>query len=591
MAENHPTKSQNRDNRIWGHKWGFRDTRFILNDDGSVTLTGSRYSLSGFKMYDFLPYVESVLDVKLDFRDPNQERQMKPVSPPSKNADFCRSLEEHFKADQCSFEDEDRLRHSHGQTTSEEVYKVIYSRLDRVVDMVFYCETQEDAKKIVGLAKEHDVCLVPFGGGTSVSCALQLPPGETRMVVSVDMRRMNQVEWIDGENLRACVQGGISGAELEEELGMQGFTSGHEPDSIELSTLGGWIATNASGMKKNRYGNIEEIVENITMITPQGTLEQTEAMPRVSMGMQPQNLLFGSEGNLGLITKAVIRIHRTPEVKKYGSLIFPNFQLGVEFLYRLAHSGFVPASIRLVDNIQFRFGQALKPRATGLKALLDKIQKFYVLSVRGFDLSQMAAATIVMEGAQVDVAYQEKNIHALARQFKGQAAGAANGRRGYMLTYAIAYIRDFLTDLHVIGETFETTAPWSKIPQVCQAVEAKLQERHKEFGLPGKPYISYRITQLYHTGVCIYFMFGVYTKGVERPEEIFGRIEHSLREAILKNGGSISHHHGVGKIRKDFMKETLSASSIKLLRNLKQCHDPQNIFGIRNNVFTDDSRG
>ena len=160
-----------------------------------------------------------------------------------------------------------------------------------------------------------------------------------------------------------------------------------------------------------------------------------------------------------------------------------------------------------------------------------------------------------------------------------------------MLTYAIAYIRDFLADLHVIGETFETTAPWSKIQQICQGVESRLQERHREFGLPGRPYISYRITQLYHTGVCIYFMFGVYTKGVESPEEVFGRIEYSLREAILKNGGSISHHHGVGKIRKDFMTETLSASSIELLRNLKQCHDPQNIFGIRNNVFTDDSRG
>ena len=590
MAENHTATSQKKDNRIWGHKWGFKDTHFVLNDDGSVTLTGNRYNLSGFKMHDFLPYVESVLDVKLDSSDPKQELQQKPVSPPSENTAFCRAVEAHFKADQYSFDDEDRLRHSHGQTTSEEVYKVIYSRLDRVVDMVFYCETQEDAKKIVELAKEHDVCLVPFGGGTSVSCALQLPPRETRMVISVDLRRMNQVEWIDTENLKACVQAGISGAELEEALGKQDFTSGHEPDSIEFSTLGGWIATNASGMKKNRYGNIEEIVENITMITPQGTLEQTEAMPRVSMGMQPQNLLFGSEGNLGLITKAMIRIHRTPEVKKYESLIFPNFQLGVKFLYRLAHSGFVPASIRLVDNIQFRFGQALQPRPTGLKALLDKIQRFYV-GVRGFDPNQMVAATIVMEGSRVEVAYQEKNIHALARQFKGQVAGAANGRRGYMLTYAIAYIRDFLADLHVIGETFETTAPWSKIQQICQAVEARLQERHGEFGLPGKPYISCRITQLYHTGVCIYFMFGIYTKGIKRPEEIFGRIEHSLREAILENGGSISHHHGVGKIRKDFMKETLSASSIELLRNLKQGHDPQNIFGIRNNVFTDDSRG
>ena len=575
--------------KIWGHKWGFKDTRFVVNKDGSVTLTGSRYSLSGYRMYDFLPYVESVLNVKLDHCDRKKEVNPKPIKPPHLNADFCRLIKENFKVNQYSFENYDRLFHSHGQTTSEEVYKVIYSELARTVDMVFFCESEEDAEKIVKLAQEHDVCLVPFGGGTSVSCALQLPENETRMIISVDMRRMNKVEWLDTKNLQACVQAGISGIELEDHLGKLGFTSGHEPDSIEFSTLGGWIATNASGMKKNRYGNIEQIVENITMITPRGRLEQTESMPRVSMGMRPQNLVFGCEGNLGLITKAVIKVHRKPEVKKYGSLIFPNFDLGTKFLYRLAQSGGIPASIRLVDNIQFKFGQALKPRVKGIKVLLGGIQKFYVLKVRGFDPSQIVAATIVMEGSKAEVAYQEKNIYALAKQFKGQKTGSENGRRGYMLTYAIAYIRDFLADFHIIGETFETTAPWSKIEVICGAVEARLKKLHQEFRLPGKPYISYRITQLYHTGVCIYFMFGVYMKGIQTPEETFARIEHSLRKSIIESGGSISHHHGVGKIRRDFMRDRFSVASIQLLKKVKQSHDPQNIFGIQNNIFTNDN--
>ena len=577
----------NRDDRLWGHKWGFADTCFVVNEDGTATLTGDRYNLSGYKMHDLLPYVEGVLDVKLDLRDPKQETGDKRVASPNENAAFRQEVERHFRENQYSFEDEDRLLHSHGQTTSEEVYRVLYSKLNNVVDMVFYCESEEDAKKIIQLAARHSVCLVPFGGGTSVSCALQLPQGETRMIVSVDMKRMNRIEWIDRENQQACVQAGMTGMQLEEELTKQGFTSGHEPDSIELSTLGGWIATNASGMKKNRYGNIEQIVDNITMVTPKGALEQMQAVPRVSMGMQPQNLLFGSEGNLGLITRAVIRIHRIPEVKKYGSIIFPNSELGVRFLNRLAYSGFVPASIRLVDNAQFKFGQALKPRSKGLTALKDRIKKFYVLKVRGFDPSQMVAATVVMEGSREEVAYQEESIYALARRFKGLAAGAENGQRGYMLTYAIAYIRDFLARFHVIGETLETSTPWNKIQQVCAAVETRLKEKHREFDLPGKPYLSYRITQIYHTGVCIYFMFGIYSRGVENPDQVFARIEHSLREAIIEKGGSISHHHGVGKIRKDFMRSTLSSSSIDLLRNIKQCSDPQNIFGIRNNVFSD----
>ncbi|MEE8349983.1 MAG: FAD-binding oxidoreductase, partial [Acidobacteriota bacterium] len=587
MMTREGSKMENQDTRTWGHRWGFADTRFSINDDRSVTLSGNRYGLSGYKMHNLLPYVEEVLGIQLDLENPRPEIQPKSVPSPNRNEEFCQAVEQHFKADQYTFDDRQRLLHSHGQTTSEEVYKVLYSQLKRVTDMVFHCESEEDVRRLIDLAKQHDVCLVPYGGGTSVSCALQLPSLENRMIVSVDMRRMNTIEWLDRHDLRACVQAGITGKQFEEALNRQGYTSGHEPDSIELSTLGGWIATNASGMKKNRYGNIEQIVENITMITPQGTLEQVQPMPRVSMGMQPQNLLFGSEGNLGLITKAVVKVYPMPEVKKYGSLVFPNFDLGLEFLHRLARTGFLPASIRLVDNVQFRFGQALKPTSTGLEALLDKIKKFYVLKVRGFDPHEMVAATIVMEGSAREVSYQEANIYRLAKQYQGMAGGAANGERGYMLTYAIAYIRDFLGDYYVLGETFETSAPWSKIRQVCKAAEERLRQRHREYNLPGTPYLSYRITQLYHTGVCIYFMFGFFTKGVEKPDEIFGKIEHSVREAIIENGGSISHHHGVGKIRKDFLKETLSSMSIELIKSVKQCNDPHNIFGIRNNVFAD----
>jgi alkyldihydroxyacetonephosphate synthase len=585
MAENKIDGSAKMSNEPWKHKWGFADTQFILHEDGAVELTGNRYNLSGYKMYDFMPYVEEVLGVKIDTNDRKEELRDKPVAPPVRNEEFCGAVKRAFRADQISFDNTDRLLHSHGQTTTEEVYRVLYERLERFADMVFYCETDQDARRIVELADKHDVCLVPYGGGTSVSCALKLPVEEERMIVSVDMRRMDKIEWIDGENLRACVQAGIIGSILEEQLAEEGYTSGHEPDSIELSTLGGWIATNASGMKKNRYGNIEQLVENITMVTPGGIIEQVTPLTRASIGMQPQNLLFGNEGNLGLITRAVIKIHKLPEVKRYGSLVFPNMDQGIRYLYELAHSGVMPASIRLVDNIQFRFGLALKGRSAGLKKLLDRLKKLYVIKLRHFDPEQMVAATIVMEGSREEVKQQEAHLYRLAKKYQGLPGGSDNGQRGYMLTYAIAYIRDFVASFHVIGETFETSVPWSKIQQVCRAVHERAAEEHKKHGLPGKFYVSYRITQLYHTGVCIYFMYGVYTKGVERPDEVYARIEHALRETIMENGGSISHHHGVGKIRKDFMEDTLSPDSIQLLRRVKGCLDPNDVFAVRNNVF------
>jgi alkyldihydroxyacetonephosphate synthase len=567
------------------HKWGFDDTKFVINSDYSVTMTGNRYPLSGCQLNDFIPYVEQAFGIKIDYNDCKLELTEKIILPAHVNGEFVAEIESCFAANQYSLNDQERLLHSHGQSGSEEVYKVLYSQLERSVDMVFYCESETDAQKLIHIATKHNVCLVPFGGGTNVSCALKLPKNETRMIVAVDMRRMNKIEWIDKENLCACVQAGITGRQLETILQASGFTCGHEPDSLEFSTLGGWIATNASGMKKNRYGNIEQIVENITMITPSGILAQKQNFSRVSTGTQIHHLLFGSEGNFGLITKAVIKIYPLPEVKEYNSIVFPHIDDGIGFLKKLAETGTLPASIRLVDNKQFRFGQALKTKTTGFKKLIEKLSKFYLFQIRKFQPEQIVAATIVFEGSAAEVNYQKSIIKNLVQQYGGMLAGSQNGQRGYMLTFAIAYIRDFFMNFHMIGETFETTVPWNKIKQVCDSVEEKIIAEHAKYKIPGKPYLSYRITQLYHTSVCIYFTCALYTKGLEKPEEILSAIEHSLRETIMENGGSISHHHGVGKIRSHFIEQTASPSSIELVKQLKEDIDPQNIFGIKNNVL------
>lgn len=577
-------------NNIYDHKWGFQDTRFVANPDFTVTVTGDRYEISGTTMPGFLPFVEEMLDIKLDLNDLKPETKDKPLLPPTINDGFCHALAEHFPQSQYTQDNRIRLIHSHGQTTADEVNKVLYDKLDRTVDLVFYPESEADVQKIISLAETHNVCLVPYGGGTSVSCALQLPASEERMIIAVSMMRLNKIEWIDKENYRICVQAGMTGKDLEEALAKEGFTCGHEPDSMELSTVGGWVATNASGMKKNRYGNIEEIVENVTMVTPKGILTESNAMARTSIGIKPQSFFFGSEGNFGLITKAILKIHKRPESVKFASFVFPNFKDGTKFLYDLTRNGTLPASVRLLDNIQFRFGSALKPIPTAQDELMNKIQKFFLLKVKGFDPNELCAATVVMEGTQEEVSYQNKVINRIAKQHSGIAGGEGNGKRGYKLTYAIAYIRDFLADFHIIGETYETTVPWDKIEAVIEAVAQTAVSKHAEYNLPGKPYVSPRISQCYHTGVCIYFTHGFSIKGVENPEQVFSEIEHSLRQAILDAGGSLSHHHGIGKIRKDFMEQTLTPATISLIKELKQASDPKNIFGIRNNVFATDNR-
>ncbi len=579
------------DETTWGHRWGYADTRFVVNPDRSVKVTGSRYAVSGYDMPGFLPFVEEMLGVQIDLDDVKPERMDKPVPAPALNTAFSAALAAVLAPAQISTDARERLVHSHGQTTADEVYQVLYTHLDRIVDLVVYPKTQAQVEALIGLAAEHDVCLVPYGGGTSVSCALKLPADETRTIVSVDMRRMDAIEWIDRENFRACVQAGITGSHLEERLAAEGFTCGHEPDSVELSTLGGWIATNASGMKKNRYGNIEDIVESVALVTPRGVIEQLMPMPRVSMGIEPKHVAFGSEGNLGIITRAVIKIHKLPEVKRYGSYVFKDFRTGTAFLYDLSQAGVLPASIRLVDNVQFRFGQALKGQPTSSDKLMGAAQKTFLFSVKGFDPHDIVAATIVMEGTAEEVEHQAAMVKRYAARHGGVSGGSHNGQRGYMLTYAIAYIRDFLTDYHIIGETYETTVPWSRIQEVCDAVAERAMAMHREFGLPGKAYVSPRITQLYHTGVCIYFTHGFSAKGAEAPDRIFATIEHAMRETIMAHGGSISHHHGIGKLRRDFLSQTLTPASVDLLREVKEGVDPDNVFGIANNVFAPETNG
>ena len=241
--------------------------------------------------------------------------------------------------------------------------------------------------------------LVPYGGGTNVTKSLKLNEGETRMIVSVDMGRMNQIRWVDKENNMACIGAGISGQDLERDLKKYGVCSGHEPDSSEFSTLGGWISTRASGMKKNTYGNIEDMLCNVTYVTPTGTYSKTNLWPRVSNGPDMHNIVMGSEGNFGIITEAVIRVRPIPQVKIFDSVIFHNYEIGIKFMKAVSQTQSWPSSLRLVDNTQFQFGAALKPESGSMwEEFVEAAKKFFVVKIKGFDPNEMAACTMLFEG-------------------------------------------------------------------------------------------------------------------------------------------------------------------------------------------------
>jgi len=562
--------------------WGFRDTRFDFNENGHVIIRGSRYELSGKELPRFLPWVREVLECDVNPRNINAPSYPTTIPDPQVSSAFVNDLKQFLRPDQLDKAGEMRLRHGHGHT-QEEMYSIKYTRLGRIPDIVVYPESEAEVVNLVEAAKKHGVSLIPYGGGTNVTDALRCDTREQRTIASVDMRRMNRILWIDRTNMMACIEAGAVGRNIMRELEKYGVTMGHEPDSVEFSTLGGWIATNASGMKKNRYGNIEDLVLDVVVVTASGKLERTSASPRESVGLDLRRLIFGSEGTLGIITAAVIKIFPLPGVQKYGSVLFPTFEHGFAFMYDLAREAIPPASVRLVDNLQFRFGLALKPKSQGMLAdLKSKAERFFVTTVKGFEPGKMVACTLVFEGTSAEVEQQQRDLYRIAARHGGMKAGAENGRRGYQLTFSIAYIRDFLMNYYIIAESFETSVPWSHALALCENVKRRLVDEYQRRGLPGKPFVSARVTQIYPTGVCIYFYFGFYYKGIPNPQEVYLELENMARDEILKSGGSLSHHHGVGKLRCAFLPRIMSETAIRWKHELKKSLDPANIFGAGN---------
>lgn len=167
---------------------------------------------------------------------------------------------------------------------------------------------------------------------------------------------------------------------------------------MEFSTLGGWVATRASGMKKNQYGNIEDLLVHMTIVTPKGTIQKNCLVPRLSNGPDIHQFVLGSEGTLGVITDATLKIRPVPQCVKYGSVVFPTFDDGIRFMREVAKQKCPPASIRLLDNEQFTFGQALKTEhASTLQSFVDGLKKFYITKIKGFDPHQICAATLLFE--------------------------------------------------------------------------------------------------------------------------------------------------------------------------------------------------
>ncbi|KAK5613836.1 hypothetical protein CRENBAI_015716 [Crenichthys baileyi] len=501
--------------------WGYSDSRFLFNKKGQAEFTGRRYRLSGMIIPNLKDWFEGTFGANLQHKTPAIPiLNSSAVQRPTLNEVFVEELKS--TGIPFSHEAEDRVFRSHGHCLHE-IFALREGKIGRLPDMVIWPNSHNDVVKIVELACKHNVCLIPYGGGTSVSSALECPPEETRSIVSLDTSQMNRILWIDEKNLTAHVESGIVGQDLERLLNESGYCTGHEPDSMEFSSLGGWVATRASGMKKNIYGNIEDLVVHIKMVTPRGVIEKSCQGPRMSMGPDIHHFILGSEGH------------------------------------------------------------ALKPQVSSIfTSFLDGLKTFYITKFKGFDPNRLCVATLLFEGDRERVLQHEKQVYDIAAKFGGLAAGEDNGQRGYMLTFVIAYLRDLGMDYYVIGESFETSVPWDRVLDICRNVKARIIRECKDRGVQFPPLSTCRVTQTYDAGACVYFYFAFNYRGLSDPVHVYEQVERAAREEILANGGSLSHHHGVGKLRKEWMRETVSNVGVGMLKSVKDYVDPNNIFGNRN---------
>lgn len=596
------------------HLWGYMDTKFVKeNNSDYVTLTGNHYQIAGSvipKLISFMTRIAKIDRSDLDSGPKEQELSNiynKIFNLKKTRRDFLKQVFDNKQYSGKMFYDGlNIMRVSHGQTNGELVnfyYQEPKSSylLENTVDAVFMPTTEQDVLDFMGDVvkyndqknNSHVICMMPRGGGTNVTKCLVVERNsdQKEIFISVDMTDFTGLISHDKVNNLATFKAGTTGKQLELELEKKGFMCGHEPDSVEFSTLGGWIATNASGMKRGRYGNIEDIVVSFNVVCPKypdKVLTLGHSL-RTSSGPDISKAIFGIEGSCVIILDATIKIKALPENKTYDSYVLPDWERGCDFLKEVRETGQLPASLRMVDNLQFQFGQALKPAKTWAKSAISTAQK-YGLRLMKYDLEKICACTIVYEGSNDECGSIKKRLDKLVKKHGGISGGGENGKAGYNLTNAIAYIRDFANTMSIFGDTFETSVPWSHVKDAGHVITNCLVEKHNEMKkkhgdlLKGEIFVSYRITQLYESGVCMYFTYAYHCADYSILESVQPEIEKALKQGVNDADSSLSHHHGIGKLKKDRFKEIHPVVK-DTVEGLRATFDPNDYVRSRNNYF------
>jgi len=463
-----------------------------------------------------------------------------------------------------------RLTHSLGKGYRD-LIRVRHGRVPHPVDAVLYPGTPQEVRAILDWAHAQSVAVIPFGGGSSVVGGVEGYAGNHHAAVAVDMTRLNRVVHIDPIAQTVHTKVGITGPALEAAVANYRLTLGHFPQSFEFSTLGGWIATRSAGYASTGYGKIEDMVLGICLEAPAGTL-QTSPVPASAAGPSVVRLIAGSEGTLGIITEAILRLRRAPVRRDYRGLLVPSFHDGLELGRALMQEDIIPTTFRLSDAEETIMMFALS-QGKGRESFPIRLGS-WLLTKKGYRLGQASLVIIGYEGdhAVVRSAWQRArdSMHRHGAVDLGHGVGEAWFRERYVQPY----LRDALLDHGILVDTLETATVWSNLPTLYAHVTAAIRTAIETSGSPAM--VMAHVSHLYHTGASLYVTFlGRQTAGHE--EEQWELIKKAASDAIVAGGGTISHHHGVGLEHRAWIQAEYGDQGIAILRALKQALDPAGI--------------
>jgi alkyldihydroxyacetonephosphate synthase len=453
----------------------------------------------------------------------------------------------------CDVADDVRLLRAGGKSTLD-----LLRRRDPGVqdapDAVVLPGDEDQVAEILRLCGQRSIAVVPFGGGTSVVGGVDPLRGQFKAVISLDLRRLNELHSLDEVSGEAELGAGVTGPDAERLLGERGFSLGHYPQSFQFATIGGFAATRSSGQDSAGYGRFNDMVRGLRAITPAGVLDLGRA-PESAAGPDLRQLLIGSEGVFGIITRVRVKVHAAPTATRYEAWSFPDFASGADALRAVAQTGTGPTVLRLSDEAE-----------TGVNlATTDNIGEN---SITGGCL-----AITVFEGTEEHVDSRYAETQALLQAKGGTSLGEEPARAWEHGRFNAPYLRDSLLSAGALCETLETATNWSNVPAVKAAVTEALTTSLAESGTPAL--VLCHISHVYPTGASLYFTVVAGQRG--NPIEQWRKAKTAASDAMVRTGATITHHHAVGADHRPWMRDEVGDVGVRVLQAVKAALDPAGI--------------